>query len=418
MTSQERSSLVRLKQLFRIVSGATPSPEPIHWGGEIPWATPVDIGKRDGGTLEATDRSISETGLASCATEVAPAGSLVLSTRAPIGYVAETRIPLAINQGCRLLVPKSGVEASFYRYILSIYRERLQALGRGSTFVELGTSDLGNLRVPSPPRVEQRAIVRFLDEETAKIDALIEKKRSLVQRLEEYRKNHVLLMLSGSADLCKATGLDWLPRVPEHWTVAPLYARYQVVLGKMLDQKRLTGMDSYPYLRNINVQWDLVRVNDLPEMDFSSSERTRLRLQEGDLLVCEGGEVGRTAMWRGEIEECYFQKAVHRMRPLTSKDAPRFMFYVMLAAAKSGFFRAGGNPNTIDHLTGEQLRHYRFPFPPKEEQERIAARLDEHALTLSALGEKLQTAIEALSEYRAALITAAVTGQIDVGRAA
>ena len=411
----------RIKQLFRIVTGSTPKSD-VHryWDGDVPWVTPEDLSHVDGKDLHVTSRSITEAGLMSCATSLSPVGSLVLSTRAPIGYVASVHVDFAINQGCRALVAREGVLPSYYRYLLSSRRKELQSLGRGSTFQELGTQDLGALLVPLPSEGDQREIVRFLDEETAKVDALIERKRKLLAVLDEQRLSHLMRVLghglpeSGRA----ATGLDWLPLAPKHWEAAPLYARYEVKLGKMLDQKRVTGAQLGPYLRNINIQWDHVQIDDLPEMDFAPDERKRLRLKPGDLLVCEGGEVGRTAMWRGEIEECFFQKAVHRLRPLTGRDLPRYFLYVMLAAAKAGFFRAGGNPNTIDHLTGDQLRRYRFPFPAREEQKRIADALDAHEEHIRRAKRNVVAAIDAQNEYRSALITAAVTGQIDVGSAA
>jgi type I restriction enzyme S subunit len=120
----------------------------------------------------------------------------------------------------------------------------------------------------------------------------------------------------------KDSGVEWLGEVPEHWALPPLYLRYEVLLGKMLDTKKLTGANALPYVRNVDVQWDHVNVNDLPELDIAPDELERFTLRVGDILVCEGGEVGRTAIWRGELERCAFQKAIHRLRPLTSSENP------------------------------------------------------------------------------------------------
>jgi type I restriction enzyme S subunit len=160
----------------------------------------------------------------------------------------------------------------------------------------------------------------------------------------------------------KDSGVEWLGEIPTHWEVAPVYARYEVALGKMLDAKQVTGQFSGRYLRNVDVQWDAVNTQGLPEMDFVPSEHARYRLRPGDLLVCEGGEVGRTAIWRGGIEECFYQKAIHRVRPRSDREEPRFFFYTMHTLAKRGVFVADANTNTIDHLTAVQLRHYRLPF--------------------------------------------------------
>jgi type I restriction enzyme S subunit len=170
-------------------------------------------------------------------------------------------------------------------------------------------------------------------------------------------------------------------------------------------------------LRNVDVQWDFINVEDLPAMDFLPAERDRYMLRPGDLLVCEGGEVGRTAIWNSELDECFYQKAIHRVRPWLDSEIPRFFYFLMYALAKRGIFTAGGNPNTIDHLTAVQLRHYRMPFPTTNEQRTIAAFLGGETAKLGALIDKVLQAINLLKELRTALISAAVTGKIDVREA-
>ncbi len=209
------------------------------------------------------------------------------------------------------------------------------------------------------------------------------------------------------------SGVEWLGEIPASWDIAPVYARYEVALGKMLDAKRVTGESSGKYLRNVDVQWDAVHIDGLPEMDFPPSDRNRYLLRRGDLLVCEGGEVGRTAIWGGELEECFYQKAVHRVRPRSTCDVPRFFYFLMRAMAKRGVFTAGGNPNTIDHLTAAQLRRYRVPIPAASEQHAIVAFLDHKTAKIDALVARKERLIELLQEKRTALITRAVTRGLD-----
>ncbi len=211
----------------------------------------------------------------------------------------------------------------------------------------------------------------------------------------------------------RESGVEWLGEIPAHWDIGPVYSRYDVALGKMLDAKRVTGEFAGHYLRNVDVQWDSVNTEDLPTMDFAPWERDRYLLCSGDLLVCEGGEVGRTAIWAGELQECFYQKAIHRVRPLSPNEMPRFFFYLMRALASRGVFTAGGNPNTIDHLTAVQLRHYRLPFPPSREQLAIAQYLDVTVARIDALVAKKERLIELLQEKRTALITRAVTKGLD-----
>ncbi len=277
-------------------------------------------------------------------------------------------------------------------------------------------------RVVHPPLDEQRAIAAFLRRETAKIDALVAKKRRLIELLREKRtaliSHAVTKGLNPDAPM-KPSGIDWLGDVPKHWEIPPLYARYIVQLGKMLDEKKITKTHLVPYLRNVDVQWDRINVDDLPEMDIEERQYDRFTVRRGDLLVCEGGEVGRCAFWNDDLRRCGFQKAIHRLRPRNrAQDNPRFLFYVMYAAAHGEVFVSGGNPNTIPHLTAEKLRVYRFAFPPREEQDAIVASLDRDSDRLTRLVGHVEAAVSRLAEYRSALISAAVTGKLDLREAA
>jgi type I restriction enzyme S subunit len=267
-----------------------------------------------------------------------------------------------------------------------------------------------------PPR-EQRSITAFLDCETSKIDSLIAGNEKLIELLIEKRTALVTCVatkgLNSGVQMMK-TDVEWLEGIPRHWKIAPLYAKYEVALGKMLDAKRFTGNSPGHYLRNVDVQWDRVNVEDLPEMDFAPWERDRYRLCSGDLLVCEGGEVGRTAVWQNQLDECFYQKAIHRLRPRSEQDVPRFFFYLMYSYAKQGVFVSSGNPNTIDHLTAVKLSQFRFPFPPLDEQLAIAAHLDQETARIDASIAKIREAIDRLRELRTTLISSAVTGKIDV----
>ncbi len=206
--------------------------------------------------------------------------------------------------------------------------------------------------------------------------------------------------------------------MPEHWEVAALRHTYSQCLGKMLDSKRITGSHLLPYLRNTDVQWDQINIEGLPTMDIPPAEYGRYTVQQGDLLVCEGGEVGRCALWSRELTVCGFQKALHRLRPRNAgQDVPRFMYYALRAAAKGNAFN-DGHLSTIAHLTGDKLRAHRFPFPSKAEQGSLVDFLD---AALKQVDRAIFTAfseITLLHEYRTRLIADVVTGKLDVREAA
>ncbi|RMI01741.1 restriction endonuclease subunit S [Stutzerimonas nitrititolerans] len=280
-------------------------------------------------------------------------------------------------------------------------------------------ADLLNHPAAIPTKLEQTQISRFLDHETARIDALIEEQQRLIELLKEKRQAVISHAVTKGLDPTvpmKDSGVEWLGEVPAHWDVVPTNYRYEIQLGRMLNEQRAQGEHLKPYLRVFDVQWHSINTADLPVMDFPPDVQSMYRLRHGDLLVNEGGSyVGRSAIWRGELDECYYQKALHRLRPHSlKKDTSEFFLYVMEMATQQGVFVAGGNQTTIDHLTAEQLRKYRFAFPPLEEQQQIAEFLSVDSsknLSTTAEAEKL---IGFLQERRSALISAAVTGKIDV----
>ena len=280
----------------------------------------------------------------------------------------------------------------------------------------LSGKTIGMVRIATPSASEQSSISRFLDRETTKVEALIAKQQELIRLLQEKRTELIIHAVTKGLDpdvAMKDSGVKWLGEIPAHWEAVALQYRYQQSLGKMLDTKQITGDHLVPYLRNVDVQWDHINISNLPSMDIHLHELERFTVRRGDLLVCEGGEAGRCAIWHGELDPCGYQKALHRLRPLDwVRDAPRFLYYSLSTAVTRGAF-ASGQGTTIGHLTGDMLRVHRFPFPPTSEQHAIAHHLDHATSSIDALIAKTTDAIALLQEYRTAMISAAVTGKLD-----
>ena len=290
-----------------------------------------------------------------------------------------------------------------------------EALAEGSTRPRLTLGKAMSIRVPHIPVAEQRNISDFLDSEVGYIDALIAKKRRMVALVLDRSISRIFAAVRGAFEggPWKQSGLDWLGDVPEEWPVMNVACQFEVLLGKMLNQERTSGSHLKPYLRNTNVQWDLIDTTDLLEMDFPPSEQSRFRVLPGDLLVCEGGEPGRAALWDGRISEIYYQKALHRIRP-GGYSLVRWLFYCLRAATALNVFAIEGNATTIAHLTGEQLRSHRFAFPERAAQERLVAFLDKAGESDKKLVGAIERQVGLLHERRQALITATVTGELDV----
>ena len=197
--------------------------------------------------------------------------------------------------------------------------------------------------------------------------------------------------------------------LPEGWVGVPLSEIAETCLGKMLDAKRTAGKP-LPYLRNINVRWGTFDLSDLVEMPFEPHEEDRYAIQEGDLVICEGGEPGRCAVWKNP-ERIMFQKALHRVRP-TQATTPDYLHHHLTYDARTSRLAELFTGTTIKHLTGSSLNRYRIRLPPLNEQKRIVAKID-------ALTEKSREAREALEEVpvlldklRQSILAAAFRGDL------
>ena len=318
------------------------------------------------------------------------------------------------------ITPVKHVVPGYFKYLFKS-NAYIQALQSTSNLVRDGQAlrfqNFANVSLPVVSEEEQTQIAKFLDYETTKIDALIEKQQQLIALLKEKRqaviRHAVTKGLNPDAPM-RDSGVEWLGEAPAHWVTVKLGYRYEILLGKMLDTSKVSGAHLGRYLRNTDVQWDRINEEGLPEMDFWPHEHERYSVRTGDLLVCEGGEIGRCAIWPNDYS-CFYQKALHRLRPKRSgKDVTRFMYYHLSLAVAQQRFTASAEKATIAHLPAETFRQCRFTFPPHEEQQAIAGTLDVQSEKFDAIEKKAQEQIELLQERRTALISAAVTGKIDV----
>lgn len=179
--------MVKLGDVAQIISGATPkTTESSYWGGEILWATPADLGKLHGKHISSTPRTLTQAGLASCASTVLPVGSVLLSSRAPIGHVAINTVPMATNQGFKSIIPGPELEANYLYYWLVANRATIQNFGNGATFKELSKTSTARIEVPLPPLDEQRRIAAILD----KADAIRTKRRQVLAHFDDLPSSH------------------------------------------------------------------------------------------------------------------------------------------------------------------------------------------------------------------------------------
>jgi len=414
----EHWTVIALKWLSPVFRGASPRPidDPIYFDdeGEFGWVRIADVTASPDGYLYETTQKLSALG-SSLSVKLDP-GELFLSIAGSVGKPCITKIKACIHDGF-VYFPWLSIDQ---RLLYRVFESGLcfGGLGKMGTQLNLNTDTVGGIIIAVPPAPELSKALTFLDHETARIDALIEEQQRLIKLLKEKRQAVISHAVTKGLDptvSMKDSGVEWLGEVPAHWRVCKLSFRYSVELGKMLDEKRNTGANPVPYLRNQDVQWGTVNIDELPLMDIEPAEYGRYTVRLGDLLVCEGGDVGRAAIWRHIDRTIGYQKALHRLRPESLKhDTAEFFFYTLMAAKSLGVFEESDTKATISHLPAEKFRQYRFAFPPLEEQQNIAAVMGEILERSNETISYAERTITLLQERRSALISAAVTGKIDV----
>lgn len=389
---------VPVRRVFRLVNGGTPTSEEENWDGDVPWATPVDLGNVNGGYLSTTLRGLTSEGVRAGSRAV-PAGSLVLSIRAPIGYVAQLTERMAFNQGCRGLVPATTIDPRYFRYQLLAFSEDLSSRGAGSTFMELSTDALAAAPIMHPPLEDQRRIADFLDAETTQIDWLAAARRQMRDLLTLKRERTVERIL----------GLGSSPQL------IPLkYVVRSVSVGIVITPARwYVDGGGIPALRGLNVQPGRIDSSDLVQISYAGHlENLKSRLSAGHIVVVRTGQAGVAATVPDELDgfNCIDLLIIRPGERVSSSFLTHFLnsYYAQDKVLENSV------GSIQSHFNVGAMRNLGFPALELEEQERRVSALDEIVGDLDLLDEQLEDQLELLTERRQALIAAAVTGQIDV----
>ncbi len=211
----------------------------------------------------------------------------------------------------------------------------------------------------------------------------------------------------------KDSGIEWLGDIPKHWERSVFKNYFDIQLGKMLQNEPQSENDEeISYLKAIHVRWEQVNTYDLPKMWASQRDKEKYYVKNGDLLISEGGEVGRSALLNELQEDCIIQNALHRVRPL-SQSSVEYLNYLMRHISDADWFSILCNKSTIAHLTSEKLGALALPLPPLHEQKIIAQFLDYKTQQIDQLIAKKEALLERLDEKRTALISHAVTKGLD-----
>jgi type I restriction enzyme, S subunit len=352
----------------------------------------------------------------------------------------------------RFRVPSQNMESRFVESYLQTMAAR-DAIDKMKT----GGSDSGLnlthdrfrlLEIPLAPTPEQRRIVAKIEELFSQLDAAVEELKKAKAQLKRYRQSVLKAAFEGKLteewrkrratshepletaqellarireERKRVLGSKYkdpppldtseLPGLPKGWAWARLDCLADSMLGKMLDKAKHTTGSLLPYLRNVNVRWGYVDTGDLAKMYFKAGETERYSVNAGDVLVCEGGEPGRAAVWDGRVENMRFQKALHRVRP-TAGILPKWLVLHLQNDAGQGLLERYFTGSTIKHLTGEGLSRYAVRVTATAEQQEIVAAVEERLSVADAEEKAIEAALKQAVRLRQSILKRAFEGRL------
>ncbi len=410
--------------IARLESGHTPSRQhPEYWTPEectIPWFSLADVWQlREANQkyLGDTAEKISALGVANSAARVLPAGTVVLSRTASVGFSGIMPRPMATTQDFANWVCGPRLLPDYLLWAFRAMKPELARMMMGSTHQTIYMPDIRRLAIPVPPLPEQRAIADFLDHRTTAIDALIERKEQLVAVAEERRAALIGEVVVGVLSKAKRrnTGTP-LGAIPEHWFVKRLM--YLTAPGRPIMYGIVLPGPNVDEGVSIVKSGNCTRETLRPEMLHRTTLEieagyARSRLAADDIVYAIRGSIGMAALVPEDVAGANLTQDAARIAPAPGVN-PRWLLYAVQSAPVWAQLAAGIVGATVKGINIRDLKRPFIPVPPRQEQDEIAAYLDAEVGKLDDLEAAAAKSIDGLREYRQALVTAAVTGQLDV----
>jgi len=403
-----------LKQLTAFTTGWTPpTGREDLYGGEHLWANISDLGPR---VLLTTDKTISDAAIRETRLQKVNAGSLLFSFKLSVGMVSIAGVDMFTNEAIAAFAPSPRIATQYlYWAAPALVPRNAQENIYGAPL--LNRDRIANARLVSPPTSEQRAIAAFLDRETARIDTLVAKKERVIELLQEKRTALITRAVTKGLDPTvpmKGSGIDWLGEIPAHWEVKRLrYVAGDLGVGVVVNPSQYVTDEGLPFLYGSDVAEGRISTDECRRISAADSKRLpKSQLRHGDLVMVRVGAPGVTAVVPRELDgaNCASMLVIRKANKIDStwlcfalnSQWVRAQVQVVQYGAAQEQFNVGHAVNFL------------ILVPPPREQHTIAAFLDRETARLDALIAKVREAIERLKELRTALISAAVTGKIDV----
>ena len=408
-----------IKWLSPVQRGASPRPieDPKYFddGGEYAWVRIADVSASDGILLETTQK-LSQLG-SDLSVKINP-GELFISIAGTVGKPCISAIKACIHDGF-IYFPSLEINPLFLYRIFEA-GTCYGGLGKFGTQLNLNTDTIGSIRITLPPKEELDRLLSFLDRETTKIDELIAEQRQLIDLLKEKRQaviSHAVTKGLNPDAPMKDSAIEWLGEVPEHWEIMPLKRDLVLLTSGSRGWAENYSEEGDLFLRIGNLTRDSIAL-DLSDIQRVSvpegAEGARTKVQSGDILFSITAYLGSVAIIPENLETAYVSQHVALARPLQKRLLPDWIGFTTLSFVGKTYLEHQGYGGTKVQLSLDDVANLVMMAPPIKEQQEILKFIELETAKFDELIAEAQHAIALLRERRTALISAAVTGKIDV----
>lgn len=341
------------------------------------------------------------------------------STTGTTNIIRSLPEPATVNSSIAVIRPLSKVHGLylFYFFLSKFVQSTIKRVQDGMGVPHLFQADLRWFDILLPPRDEQSTIAAFLDHETAKIDRLIAKQEELIVLLKEKRQaviSHAVTKGLNPDAPMKDSGVVWLGEVPAHWEVKRLrYILPEITVGIVVEPSKYYASEGIPALRSLNVKPDSISTKNLVYISRESNAFLKKScLKAGDLVAVRSGQPGTTAIIPKELDGCNCIDLIILRKPLIGSE--KYLCYYLNSEAATHQFTEGSGGAIQQHFNISTAMDLIVCFPPPQEQYSIAFFVSDESVKFEKTIDSALELVELLQERRSALISAAVTGKIDV----
>lgn len=397
----------RLGEISTIVGGSTPSSTvSAYWNGDVDWVTPTDLGELKGEMIQCSARRISHAGLEACSTVMLPIGTVVMSSRAPIGHLGIAAVPLCTNQGCKSFVPGTDVISRYLYWALKREMPAIQALGAGNTFAEVSKSKLQEVNIPLPPVPEQRRIAEVIDAAVVEAAAAAHSAEVQTRAVVEVGRSYTNKLIGELVDAHGCVRLEKLAPARDAFRDGPF--------GSNLKTAHYSSAGAR-----------VVRLQNVGDNEFFEVHRAYVPLTHfetiraheviaGDVIVAALGDgarpAGRACVMPKLDTPAVVKADCFRIRPPSTLH-PKFL----AIGINSSFVRAQLTSQlrgaTRPRVNLEMLRSVLFPAVPVDLQSRLVDQLEEMNKEICLVRSKLISQELAIAALPASVLSAAFQGR-------